>query len=140
MRDFPGEAPFDAVLPGRKRGANPEWKLHAACAKLCYQREREDPTFRFFSPGGEGARSPARAEIARRMGQNRKGVPDMWMMRWADGPFFQMCIVEFKRPGGTLTPEQKSWFSWLPSHDDHGRVRCHLCTSVEQFRSILAAF
>lgn len=125
---------FDTPLPAKpKRGLSPEWRLHASAAKLCYRLERSNPDFRFFSPGGEGARSPARAEIAKRMGQNRKGVPDMWMFLAQSQSDVLMCVVEFKRPGGKLTPEQRDWFMWLPCD-------CHVVTDLEQFRSILADF
>ncbi len=127
-------ADADLVIPGkRKPDPDAEWRLHAACAKLCFRLERANPDFRFFSPGSEGARHPVRAGICRAMGQNRKGVPDMWMMRKFYTPGFRMCIVEFKRPGGKLTPEQCDWLEWLS-------CETHVCTSVEQFRAILAAF
>ncbi len=106
-----------------------EWRLHASASKLCYQRERVDPSFRFFSPGGEGARTPQRAAIAKMMGQNRSGVPDMWLLRKP----MQLCAIEFKMPGKYPTAEQAGWLEWLP-------FPTHIVTDLDQFRQILAAF
>ncbi len=110
-----------------------EWRLHASAAKLCYQRERVDPSFRFFSPGGEGARTPQRAAIAKLLGQNRRGVLDIWLFRILP---LRVNVVEFKNPGGKLTAEQSDWYCWL----ERGDVTCYLCTDLEYFKSILARF
>lgn len=124
----------DLVLPGpRKPNPTAEWRTHAAAAKLCYQRERADSTFRFFSAGAEGARTAQRAAMAKMMGQNRRGVPDLWLLR--NDPL-KLCCVEFKKPTGKLTPEQLDWFAWL----ELTRVKCYRCDSLEQFREILAEF
>ncbi len=113
-----------------RRTATPEWRLHAACAKLCYKRERSDRDFRFFSAGAEGQRSAARAAIAKMLGQNRRGLPDLWMMR--RNPTAAV-VVEFKSTSGKLSPEQSHWMAWLP-------FPVHVVRSIDAFVAILDAF
>lgn len=115
----------------RRKDTPREWRLHAAAAKLCYRRERTDPTFRFFSPGGEGARTPQRAAIAKMMGQNRSGVPDLWMLRPG-----KLCVVEFKLPGKYPTAEQKDWLAWAAD----AAIGAHVVHTLEEFRLILDRF
>ncbi len=127
-------ADADLVIPGkRKPDPDAEWRLHCAAAKLCFRLERANPDFRFFSPGSEGARNPVRAGICRAMGQNRKGVPDMWLMRREGLGRMRLCVVEFKKIGGDLSAEQADWMRWLP-------CETHTCRTLEAFRVILAAF
>jgi len=139
MGDLPDA---EIVIPGKRRKRKKgepftkEWQLHAACAKLCYQRERNDLGFRFFSPGAEHARTPQRAAIAKMMSQNRAGVPDLWMIYAPDGVMPKIWAVEFKLPGKHLTPEQRDWLEWLPS----ARIGTFICRRVDEFRAILGSF
>lgn len=133
MTTIPDLEAIQAMHEARRRPrktAHPEWRLHAAAAKLCYQRERRDPDFRFFSPGGEGARSPARAAICQMMGQNRRGCPDLWLIRRNPTA---VCVVEFKAPNGKLSAEQQDWCGWLP-------FPVHVVRSLDEFRRVLEGF
>ncbi len=114
----------------RRTGTEQEWRLHSAAARLCYRRERADPDFRFFSPGAEGARNAARAAISQMMGQNRRGVLDMVLLRRNPTG---MCMVEFKTAHGKLSPDQQDWCGWLP-------FPVHVVRSIDAFRLILDAF
>ncbi len=121
---------WEATHPIRRKDGPREWHTHAAAAKLCFQRERRDPDFRFFSPGAEHQRSPARAAISKMLGQNRRGLPDLWLLRRNPTA---VCVVEFKLPTGRVSPEQREWLEWCP-------WPCHVVTGLEGFRAVLEGF
>lgn len=125
-------ADADIIIPGkRKPDPHAEWRLQAKCVKLVRQAMRLRPDLRFIAPQAEMPRTPARAEIAKRMGLQR-GVPDLWLLRHQP---LRLCVVEFKRPGGKLSPEQQDWFAWL-----NGSAVKHRCDNADDFAGILAAF
>ena len=120
----------DIVLPGKKpKDLSVEWRLQCRCVTLLRRMMREDADLWFIAPMAETPRDAARAAMAKAMGL-QKGVPDLWIIR--RNPF-RLRIVELKRPGGKLTPEQSERFHWL---NDAG-IDCYRCDDFEKFKGLI---
>lgn len=124
----------DVIIPGKKApDVHAEWRLQAACTKLIRAAMKHDMDLRFIAPGAEGLRDAKTRAIAQMMGRLERGVPDLWLLRRQGMGRLKIAVVEFKRPGGKLSPEQQHWFEWLPCES-------HRCDNVEEFKRILGAF
>ncbi len=125
-----GDAPDDAIIvPGkRKPDKGAEWRLQARCVKHLRKLMAADKDLWFIAPMAETPRDTTRAAVAKMMGL-QKGVPDLWIIRRAP---FRLRIVELKRLGGKLSPEQSERFAWL----NDGGVDCYRCDDFEKFKGL----
>ena len=121
----------DIPLPiRRRRDPSAEWRLQIRCIKYLREICRWNKNIRFIAPQPESPRNMQRAAIAKLMGLER-GVLDVWIFERAP---FRLTVIELKRPGGKLTPEQAEWMSWL---DGCGRdVRTFKCETFEEFTRV----
>ena len=80
-------------------------------------------------PNG-GIRTPREAMFLKMTGLT-PGVPDVFIMYPFGG--YHGLVIEFKRQGGTASPEQKEWLNNL----SHLGYMCALCKSFEQGRDVV---
>lgn len=135
-------APLDAPLrevPKKRAKATGEreWRLQAAAVKATRERMRYDKNLWYEVNLIEGARDPHRRAMAAMMGMQR-GPNDFTLYRRfpansTSGPSLLTVRIEFKLPGGCLTPEQEAWFAF---HRSAG-VRCELMDNLADFLRVL---
>lgn len=131
-------APLDAqiVVPEKRvsdLGAEREWHLHAAAIKEVRARQKLTRSLSYISAGSTQTNlTPQRRAFAKMLGW-RSGILDL-VLFW-NRPF-KMHWVEFKLPGGKLSPEQQAEFAYWAI----AGAPCSRVDNLKDFLSILDKF
>ena len=135
MRDFPGEPPFDAVLPvraKRKFHIRPEDALQIECVRWL----RSQPHIRFMVCQPERLNPPVhRRDFLKALGiLGNAGAPELIVLDGrADVWFGRALLCELKTTKGRLSPEQRNWRTFCGS----GGFEHHIIRSVEDLQRAL---